>query len=125
MICCVYTADKNKKNKIWKEGFASTKGNKMTVYSDDRKFLCSFCYGPDQREYETSRYLVYIEEREEASCAVPAEQRHAAEDVEKREGPGGRGRSAEEILAILDEIEGPQLRRESGGCFSGGQSTHT
>lgn len=116
MICCVYTADKNKKNKIWKEGFASTKGNRMTVYNGDRKFLCSFCYGPGRQEYETPRYLVYIEEQDAPPCgdsnAASAE-------------PGVQGRSAGEILAILDEIEKSQHQRESGCCFNGNQPTST
>lgn len=116
MIGCVYTADKNKKNKVWKEGFASTKGSKMTVYSGDRKFLCSFWCGPGKQEYETPRYLVYIEERDVLPCGEA--------DAAGAE-PGARRRSAEEILAILDEIEAPQHRRESGCCFNGDQPTGT
>eukprot|EP00866_Antonospora_locustae_P000964 jgi/Antlo1/964/1464 len=116
MICCVYTADKNKKNKVWKEGFASTKGNKMTVYSCDRKFLCSFCYGPGKQEYETSRYLVYIEEQDGPPCS---------DGDTASAHPGIQGRSAEEILAILGEIEEPQHRLESRSCFNGNQPTST
>lgn len=88
LISCVYTADKNRKLKRWKDGFIRAVNGKVTIYNDEKKAICSFCSRRVKQEYETPGYIVYIEDYEKLG-------------EQKKNGK----RSVEEILEIIDTVK--------------------
>ncbi|KAF7683414.1 Protein ZGRF1 [Astathelohania contejeani] len=61
MIECIYTNQKKKKQKLWKDGFIMLVNNKMSLYDEEKKKIYTFVCKEIMPEIETAQYLIYID----------------------------------------------------------------
>lgn len=64
MLTCVYTSDKNKKYKSWKDGYIKINEDICILYDEFKVKLTSFKQKYFENDIETGMYLIYIEEQQ-------------------------------------------------------------
>lgn len=62
MISCVYTAQKTKKTKTWKEGFIKSNGNYISLFDYEKNCIYEGRIPFIAEEMETFKYLIYVED---------------------------------------------------------------
>lgn len=63
MLPCIYTAQKNKKQKSWKDGYIRTgKNGCYFLHDHEKKVITSFKQKYLTNEFQIANYLIYIED---------------------------------------------------------------
>ncbi|KAH9411689.1 hypothetical protein HK407_04g07990 [Ordospora pajunii] len=86
MIRCTYTSQKQKKQKLWLDGFVSLKGKKVSLYDSEKKMIESSFLPAVENDMEMQKYLVYVDSFEdlESECAeLDEEERKPGNRIDK------------------------------------------
>jgi hypothetical protein len=94
MIACVYTSQKQKKAKTWRDGYVKVAGKKLSLYDTDGMLLCSSAATAINGEIETPRYLIFVENFDGLANSEP----------EKPGGEEGAKGSTRSKKAVCEEV---------------------